>query len=103
MDAYLFANRGALPRRVHDRPQTHGAPSPSGAERNRLCSRVVLPTRASGRWLRSRARYGFSPRFVAVSCRLIAEIGERGPFYRSTFADYVAMNAVFLRARQIIV
>ncbi len=50
-----------------------------------------------------RVRYGFNMQFATVSRRIIAELQRSGPFYRSPFPDYYAMNMLFLRAREIVV
>lgn len=50
-----------------------------------------------------RVLYGFNMQFVTVSRRIIQELQRDGPFYRSPFPDYYAMNMLFLRARQIVV
>jgi hypothetical protein len=48
-------------------------------------------------------RYGFNMQFATVSRRIIGELQRSGPFYRSPFPDYYAMNMLFLRAREIVV
>jgi glycosyltransferase involved in cell wall biosynthesis len=50
-----------------------------------------------------RLRYGFNMQFVTVERGLIDELSGNGPFFRSPFPDYYAMNHLFLRARSIIV
>jgi glycosyltransferase involved in cell wall biosynthesis len=50
-----------------------------------------------------RALYGFNMQFATVSRRMIDELAKDGPFFRSPFPDYYAMNMLFLRAREIIV
>lgn len=50
-----------------------------------------------------RLRYGFNMQFVTVQRKLIEELSHNGPFYRSPFPDYYAMNHMFLRARSIVV
>lgn len=50
-----------------------------------------------------KVRYGFNMQFVAVSRRLVERMEKEGPFYRSAFPDYFAMNAIFLRANDIVV
>jgi glycosyltransferase involved in cell wall biosynthesis len=48
-------------------------------------------------------RYGFNMQFATVARPLIEELSRSGPFYRSRFPDYYAMNNVFQRARSIVV
>lgn len=50
-----------------------------------------------------RVRYGFNMQFVTIARELIDELSRNGPFYRSPFPDYYAMNHTFLRARSIVV
>jgi glycosyltransferase involved in cell wall biosynthesis len=50
-----------------------------------------------------RVRYGFNMQFVTVRRRIIEELQRAGPFYRSPFPDYYAMNMLFLQAREIVV
>jgi hypothetical protein len=50
-----------------------------------------------------RVRYGFNMQFVTVERGLLQELSRNGPFYRSPFPDYYAMNHLFLRARSIVV
>jgi hypothetical protein len=50
-----------------------------------------------------RLRYGFNMQFAAVSRALIERLVARGPFFRSAFPDYYAMNACLLSARGIAV
>lgn len=49
-----------------------------------------------------RLRYGFNMQFVTVSRGLIGELSQTGPFFRSPFPDYYAMNHMFLRAQTIV-
>jgi hypothetical protein len=50
-----------------------------------------------------RLRYGFNMQFATISRKLIDELSRSGPFFRSPFPDYFAMNHVFLCARSIVV
>ena len=50
-----------------------------------------------------RVRYGFNMQFVTVGRGLVEELSRNGPFFRSPFPDYYAMNHLFLRARSIVV
>ncbi len=50
-----------------------------------------------------RVRYDFNAQFAFISRRLIDSLSVYGDFYQSAFPDYYSMNAVFLRARQIVV
>ncbi len=50
-----------------------------------------------------RVLYGFNMQFATVSRRIVAELQQDGPFYRSPFPDYYAMNMLLLRAREIVV
>ncbi len=50
-----------------------------------------------------RVRYGFNMQFVTVGRGLVDELSRSGPFYRSPFPDYYAMNHLFLRASSIVV
>lgn len=50
-----------------------------------------------------RVLYGFNMQFATVSRRILTELRADGPFYRSPFPDYYAMNMLFLRAREIVV
>ena len=50
-----------------------------------------------------RLRYGFNMQFATISRKLIEELSRTGPFFRSPFPDYFAMNHVFACARSIVV
>ena len=50
-----------------------------------------------------KVRYGFNMQFIIVSRALIGTLADHGSFYQSTFPDYFAMNAIFLRAHRIVV
>jgi glycosyltransferase involved in cell wall biosynthesis len=47
--------------------------------------------------------YGYNAQFVAISRRLIDELGSHGPFYQSPFPDYYSTNVAFLKANSIVV
>ncbi len=53
--------------------------------------------------MRFRVRYGFNMQFVTVARTAIDSLTRNGPFYRSPFPDYFAMNHLFLRAGLIVV
>ncbi|MHB8531695.1 MAG: glycosyltransferase family 2 protein [Solirubrobacteraceae bacterium] len=50
-----------------------------------------------------RVRYGFNMQFVTVARGIVRELSVDGPFYRSPFPDYYAMNHLFARASSIVV
>jgi glycosyltransferase involved in cell wall biosynthesis len=50
-----------------------------------------------------RLRYGFNMQFVTISRRCVEELSNDGPFFRSPFPDYYAMNHLFMRANSIVV
>jgi len=50
-----------------------------------------------------RVVYGFNMQFVTISRRIVEELQNGGPFYRSPFPDYYAMNMLFLHAARIVV
>jgi glycosyltransferase involved in cell wall biosynthesis len=50
-----------------------------------------------------RLRYGFNMQFVTLNREIIEELSNNGPFFRSPFPDYYAMNHLFMRARSIVV
>jgi glycosyltransferase involved in cell wall biosynthesis len=67
---------------------------------------VLDPVRASAMALaatRFRVRYGFNMQFVTVRRSAIEDLSRDGPFFRSPFPDYYAMNHLFLRAQRIVV
>jgi hypothetical protein len=53
--------------------------------------------------MRFRLRYGFNMQFVTVARTAIEALERNGPFYRSPFPDYYAMNHLFVRAGSIVV
>ena len=66
---------------------------------------VLEPARAAAlarAAMHFRLRYGFNMQFVTVSRGLVIELSRGGPFYRSPFPDYYAMNHLFLRARSVV-
>ncbi|HEY2141463.1 MAG TPA: glycosyltransferase family A protein [Solirubrobacteraceae bacterium] len=50
-----------------------------------------------------RLRYGFNMQFATFSRGIVEELAGEGPFFRSPFPDYYAMNHLFMRARSIVV
>ncbi len=52
--------------------------------------------------MRFRVRYGFNMQFVTVARSAIEALSEHGPFYRSPFPDYYAMNHLFERCSEIV-
>lgn len=50
-----------------------------------------------------RLRYGFNMQFVTVSRSIVEQLSRDGPFFRSPFPDYYAMNHLFARAQSIVV
>jgi glycosyltransferase involved in cell wall biosynthesis len=50
-----------------------------------------------------RIRLGFNMQFATVSRSLINRVSADGPFFRSPFPDYFAMNAMLLKARMMLV
>ncbi|HEX4435952.1 MAG TPA: glycosyltransferase family 2 protein [Solirubrobacteraceae bacterium] len=49
-----------------------------------------------------RVRYGFNMQFVTIARSIVQELSADGPFFRSPFPDYFAMNRLFLRAHTIL-
>lgn len=50
-----------------------------------------------------RLRYGFNMQFATISRSIVEQLSRDGPFFRSPFPDYYAMNHLFARARSIVV
>ncbi len=73
-----------------------GADRPFALDRERAESVV----RAA---MHMRLRYGFNMQFATVSRGIVEHLSRDGPFFRSPFPDYYAMNHLFARARSIVV
>jgi len=101
--ALLFAYPGALQESPAGYLQAYGYASfLRGAE----APYVLPPSRAralAGESAHFRIRFGFNAQFACVSRRLIDRLSPQGPFYQSPFPDYFSMNAMFLRAKTIVV
>jgi glycosyltransferase involved in cell wall biosynthesis len=50
-----------------------------------------------------RLRYGFNMQFATISRSIVEQLSRDGPFFRSPFPDYYAMNHLFARAKSIVV
>jgi glycosyltransferase involved in cell wall biosynthesis len=50
-----------------------------------------------------RLTYDFNAQFALISRTLIESLRSHGDFYQSEFPDFYSMNAVFLRARRIVI
>jgi glycosyltransferase involved in cell wall biosynthesis len=101
--ALLYAYPSVLPDAPDGYLKPYGyAPFFKGAEHPFVLDPEVARAMVRGA-MDFRVLYGFNMQFATVSRRMIAELGEDGPFYRSPFPDYYAMNLLFLRAREIVV
>lgn len=50
-----------------------------------------------------RALFDFNMQFVLVSRKFVNSLNSYGAFYQSSFPDYYAMNAIFLKAKDILI
>jgi glycosyltransferase involved in cell wall biosynthesis len=102
-NALCYAYPGVLPEEPEGFLRSEGyARFLHGAERPfRLPAREARSLVAGA--MDFRLRYGFNMQFVTIGRELIEQLSRGGPFFRSPFPDYFAMNNAFLRASSIVV
>jgi Glycosyl transferase family 2 len=102
--ALLYAYPSVLPDAPEGYLKSYGYASFFGGARSPfVLDREVAQAMVQGA-MSFRVLYGFNMQFATVSRRIVKQLQEDGgPFYRSPFPDYYAMNMLFLRAREIVI
>lgn len=101
--ALLYAYPSVLPDAPDGYLKSYGyAPFFTGLEGPSLLNRDVSRAMVKGA-MDFRVLYGFNMQFATVSRRMVEALQTDGPFYRSPFPDYYAMNLLLLRSRAIVV